>query len=219
MRSRAGSYTSGGEDGFTLVELLLAIVIIGVITAPLANVVIGYFHNTDTTTERLLRSHDVQIASAYWQQDVASIGHRDAQVLQPSIQPPAMTPESHCTSTGTIATFTWDEFADATGPATVVTVAYRVAYDSESKQCELHRDRSTSPATDVVLVHHLNPATLPTVTCYPANSTSATDCTTVPTANEVVKLNLSLTDPGSQHPGSPAGIWDVTLSGQRRGSS
>ena len=212
MRSRAGSYTSGGEDGFTLVELLLAIVIIGVITAPLANVVIGYFHNTDTTTERLLRSHDVQIASAYWQQDVASIGHRDAQVLQPSIQPPAMTPESHCTSTGTIATFTWDEFADATGPATVVTVAYRVAYDSESKQCELHRDRSTSPATDVVLVHHLNPVESPTVACAGA-SPDLTDCSAAPGVPKTVTLNLSIKDPKNRD-----AAYAFCLTGQRRQS-
>jgi len=197
-----------------VVELLVAIAILGVITIPLGNVVIGYLRSTDATTARLLRSHDIQIASAYWEQDVASIGQRNAQrVLQPSIQPPAMTSESHCTSTGTIATFTWDEFANATDPATVVTVAYRVTYDSVSKQCELHRVRSTSPATDVVLVHHLNPATSPNLTCFLANGNS-TDCTTVPTANEVVKLNLSLTDPGSQ-----AGVWGVTLSGERRGSS
>ena len=196
------------DDGFTLVELLVAIVIAGVISAPLASVVIGYFHNTDTTTARLLRSHDVQIASSYWEQDVASIGQRDDQrVLEASsVLLPAMTSEPHCTSTGTVATFSWDDFANATDPATPVSVSYSVTYDTVSKQCELHRARS-SPATDVILVHNLDPAKPPTVTC-------STTCTAAPTANEVVTLTLSLTDPGS-----PGGVWKVPLIGQRRGSS
>jgi prepilin-type N-terminal cleavage/methylation domain-containing protein len=211
MRSRAESYAWGGDDGFTLVELLLAIVIMGVITVPLTSVVIGYLRNTDTTTARLLRSHDVQIASAYWAQDIASIGQRNAQrVLQPSIQQPAMTPSPDCEFTGTIATFAWDDFANAA----VVTVAYRVTFDPVSVQCELHWVRSTSPATDVILVHHLDPAKSPKVTCFTSTGTSVL-CTDVPTANEKVTLSLSLTDPGS-----PGGVWSAPdLIGYRRGSS
>jgi prepilin-type N-terminal cleavage/methylation domain-containing protein len=208
MRSRTGQHGSGGDSGFTLIELLVAVVIIGVITVPLADVVIGFLRNSDATTERLLRSNDVQIASAYWAQDVASIGQRDAQgVLQPSIQLPATTPDPNCKLTGTIATFSWDDFANPNDPATVVKVAYTVIFDPQTGQCELHRVRSTFPATDVVLAHYLDPATPPKVTC-------STPCTETPTVNEKVTLDLTLTDPGS-----PGGVWDVPLIGQRRGSS
>jgi prepilin-type N-terminal cleavage/methylation domain-containing protein len=202
------------SDGFTLVELLVAVVILGIITVPITNVVIGYLHNSDATTSRLLASHDAQIASSYWAQDVASIGTRNAQrALQPSIQQPTMTADPKCTSTGTIATFTWDDFPTATDPVTVVNVAYVVIYNPASLQCELHRVRSTSPASDVVLARHLYPATPPNVTCStPTGTTMA--CTAVPIANEKVTLNLTLTDPGS-----PGGFWPVALSGQRRGSS
>jgi len=75
--NRAGVRRGRADDGFTLVELVLAILIIGVITVPLSNAVIAYLHNADATTARLLESHDAQIASAYWAQDVASIGIRN----------------------------------------------------------------------------------------------------------------------------------------------
>lgn len=196
-------------DGFTLVELLVAVVILGIITVPITNVIVGYLRSSDATTSRLLASHDAQIAAAYWAQDVASIGKRDpaTHVLQPSIQVPAMTSDPKCTFAGKLATFTWDDYLNATDPATVVTVSYVVAYNSVSLQCELHRVRSTSPVTDVVLVHYLYPASPPTITC-------STSCTAVPTANEKVSLKLTLTDKGSL-----GGFWPVTLSGQRRGSS
>lgn len=208
MKNQTRVVGAKGDDGFTLVELLLTIVIIGVITVPLANVVIGYLRNTDKTTARLLASHDVQIASAYWAQDIASIGQRDAQGdLQSSIQTPDMTYDEHCKSKGTVAEFTWDDFPNSTDPATVVTVAYVVTFDPSSKQCQLHR-HSTSPASDVVLVHNLYPLT---PQAPPACSTT---CTAVPTAGETVTLDLILTDPGS-----PDGFWHVQLIGQRRGSS
>jgi prepilin-type N-terminal cleavage/methylation domain-containing protein len=65
------------DDGFTLVELLMSIVILGVIAAPLAAVVIGYFKNSAATSARLNESHDAQIAAAYFAQDVQGIGVRD----------------------------------------------------------------------------------------------------------------------------------------------
>ena len=196
-------------DGFTLVELLVAVVILGIITVPITNVIIGYLRNSDAITSRLLASHDAQIVSAYWAQDVASIGQRNAatHALLPSIQVPAMTADPKCTSAGTIATFTWDDYLNATDPATVVTVSYVVAYSPVSLQCELHRVRLTSPATNVVLAHYLDSVSPPSITC-------STTCTAVPTANEKVTLNLTLADKGS-----PGGVWPVTLSGQRRGSS
>lgn len=64
------------ERGFTLVELLVAIVILGIIAVPLGNVIIGYLRNTDATTARLSESHDAQVSAAYFSADVASVGVR-----------------------------------------------------------------------------------------------------------------------------------------------
>ena len=41
------------DAGFTLVELLVTMVIIGIIVAPLTAVVLGYLKNTDATTARM----------------------------------------------------------------------------------------------------------------------------------------------------------------------
>ncbi len=65
------------DAGFTLVELLLSIVILAIVAAPLTAVVIGFLKNTDTTAARMSESHDAQISSAYFGQDVQSIGARD----------------------------------------------------------------------------------------------------------------------------------------------
>ena len=64
------------DDGFTLVELVVTVGILGIIVVPLTGVVLAYLRNTVDTEARLTESHDVQFAAAYWQRDVASIGVR-----------------------------------------------------------------------------------------------------------------------------------------------
>ena len=86
MRSLIARRGPAADDGFTLVELIIVILIIGVITVPLGNIVLGYLRNADETTARMLESHDAQIASAYWAQDVASIGVRSPTSPNPLTQ-------------------------------------------------------------------------------------------------------------------------------------
>jgi prepilin-type N-terminal cleavage/methylation domain-containing protein len=204
MRSRTGLPGSGGDAGFTLVELIIAIVIIGVITVPLADVVLGYFRNTDETTARLLESHDVQITSAYWAQDVASVGMRmapDASGFYALKSSVAIGTDSlaglpACPVTGTpVVRLAWDDF-NASGGKTIVQVAYFLDMDSPAVLHRLRCDGSVM-ASPVTLTHDLS--TQPAVAC------SATTCT----------LTLSLKDPGNRSPDP----YVVTLTGQRRQSS
>ena len=53
MRNQTELRGPGGDDGFTLVELIIAIIIIGVITVPLGDVVFGFLRNADETTGAL----------------------------------------------------------------------------------------------------------------------------------------------------------------------
>jgi len=212
VRSRTGRHVShgpGADDGFTLVELILAIVIIGIITVPLGDVVIGFLRNTDATTARLLESHDVQIASAYWAQDVASVGTRTSTSPYPLTQSvetgvaygASLYP---CGAAGTtpIVTLAWDDFTGP-GAATLVRVAYLV------QASELHRIRcngSAAVVSDIILAHGLDPSTPPAIAC-------STACTAAPAVPKTVTLTLTVKDPGN-----PGAAYVVPLTGQRRQS-
>jgi prepilin-type N-terminal cleavage/methylation domain-containing protein len=219
VRSRAELGEQTGEGGFTLVELLLVIVIIGVISVPLSGVLVGYLQNTDATMARLIESHDVQIASAYWAQDVASIGTRS-----PTYAPKQSVERDvafnsglyPCGGAGTpnaIVRLAWDDFSvdPSTNAvtATVVSVAY-VVVQTVSGPTELHRLRcqgSAAVVSDATLAHDLDPVTPPTLTCA-----TPTACTT---STVPVKLILTLTikDPKNQ-----GAAYVVPLTGQRRQS-
>jgi len=192
------------DDGYTLVELLVAIVIIGVIVTPIANAVISYLHNTDTTAARLNESHDQQIAAAYWQQDVSSIGVRSSTYdttthnfpLQQSVNnafPCAPAPASP------LVTLSWNAY-DSSGTGTLISVAY-FRDDTATKLIRVHCTGSTVDST-ATLAHDLDPAAPPTVDC-------GGSCTsTVPAA-----ISLTFTVRDASDRGQP---YTVKLSGQRR---
>jgi prepilin-type N-terminal cleavage/methylation domain-containing protein len=211
-----------GADGFTLVELLVAIAILGIITVPLSNVVIAYLRNTDATTARLIESHDAQISSAYWAQDVASIGARSTtspfgfnQSVETGVAynlglypcGPAGTPSA-------IVRLAWDD-SSGPGAATLVRVAYvRQAAPGQTQLTELHRLRcvgSTAVVSDVTIAHDLDPATPPTVAC----PTTTAECTPGPptTVPKSITLTLAIKDPKNL-----GGAYVVWLTGQRRQS-
>lgn len=69
---REGVARLRAEDGFTLAELLVGVVVVGLIMGSIAAALIVGLRTTDQTTERLNESHDVQISSAYLANDVQS---------------------------------------------------------------------------------------------------------------------------------------------------
>ena len=212
---RAGLGGRGADEGFTLVELLLAIIIIGVVTVPLGNIVIGYLKNVDDTNARLIESHDVQITSAYWAQDVASLGTHSATGTYPltrSVETNVAYGSSlyPCGAAGTtpIATLAWD---DSTGPGatTLVRVAYlKVTVAGQTKLHRLRCEGSATAVSDVILAHGLDPATPPLVAC----STTCAGTVLMPVP-KTVTLTLTLKDPKNS-----GAAYAVTLTGQRRQS-
>ena len=204
------------DDGFTLVESLLAIVILGIISIPLSGLLIAYLHNVDATQARLLENHDAQLAANYFAQDVASIGTRD------SADPPALLQSVEtavaynaglypCGAVGTptaVVRFAWDDFTTAISGAQQVRVAYVVK--TVGTETQLHRITcvgSATPATDRVVAHELASGAPPTVTC----STSCAGAgSSVP---RTVTLTMTM-----KAPQNTSGNYVTVLTGTRRQS-
>ena len=204
------------DDGFTLTELLVVVTILGIISIPLLNVFFGYLRSSDATTALMTESHDVQISSAYWAQDVASTGTRattDPYALTQSVETSVASDAGlyPCGSSGTttLVRIAWDN-QTSTGPNVV-----RAAYIVTNGGTQLHRLRceGNTVVSDKTLAHDLDTSTLPLVECAKAPNVS-TPCATAPLVPDEISLTLSLKDPKSL-----GGAWKATLTGQRRQTS
>jgi prepilin-type N-terminal cleavage/methylation domain-containing protein len=211
------------DAGFTLIELLISvgiIGIIGIITVPLANSVIGVIRSTDDTSSRLAMSHDAQISAAYFAQDVAAVGTRDATVaylpFKASIQVDPLGVAYNVGPTcGTAATppaivrLLADNYDTTTSPATQQTdvVAYYVAVVGTERQLRRMKCRgpSATPASDIAVAHNLG--TDLGVGCQTAGAKLL--CSNVPPPEQVT-MGFTLSKSGQSYP--------VTLIGQRRQS-
>lgn len=60
------------EDGFTLIELMVVLSIMTVVLAAVGTAIITVLKITDDTSSRMSESHDAQLASAYFANDVES---------------------------------------------------------------------------------------------------------------------------------------------------
>lgn len=228
-RLRARRHADGG---FTLIELVVTIAIIGFIVAALTGVVMMYMKATVSTSARLTESHDVQFAAAYWQRDVSSIGVRstvyDNSVggthtypLTKSVAAPDTTSPklAGCTlPSGTpIITLAWNSYTAAADVPTKVTVTY-VAQASGSVY-QLRRVRctgtATSPDSSLIVARNLTAAILApsAVSCKNASGTPLGSCAGSGAAvPAIVTLTLVSTDLDN----NDGSTYTATLTGERR---
>jgi prepilin-type N-terminal cleavage/methylation domain-containing protein len=203
------------DSGFTLIEVIITTAIMAIITVPLANFLLQYFATYGDTETRLSDSHDTQIAAAYFSQDVADTGLRDATTFAPtqSIWTPASGfPGTYCgRGLGTtMVLMRWDDWtvSGGTGVDTPDSVAYIVENGTLVRAvCS----GGTAVTTSTTIVHNLaypDSGNTTPVTC-PATA-SACSAATPPAT---VKLQLSIKGP------TDTSISRVTLVGQRRQST
>lgn len=125
------------DEGFTLMEVMVAVAILGIITASLTGVVLSYLKTSGVTRARLNESTDQQFISTYWQNDVSSLGRRS---FNPADVNPVPTTQSvfvgaagpaGCgASVGTVVVaFAWQEYTVNGTPANAWTATpQEVAY-------------------------------------------------------------------------------------------
>jgi|SRR5690242_7851270 len=218
MQLTATTQTPRDDAGFTLIELLLVIVLLGLVTVPVAALVVAFSRNANATSDRLAVSHDAQIAGAYLARDVAGAGLRDYSPgvtgsttvpFKPSIElAAAYDAGGHTCGTTTtpsaVVRFLADDWDTSTNPATLRTdiVAYYLSAVPGGRQA-LHRIKcvgSATPVGDATVAHNVDPGSL-SVTC-----SSACGSTTLP---QTVTMTFTVSTP--RVPSYP-----VTLTGQRR---
>jgi prepilin-type N-terminal cleavage/methylation domain-containing protein len=198
------------DEGFTLVELLVAVAILAIITVPLANVVIGAFRNTTDTSDRLELSHDAQISSSYFARDVAEVGLRDWAAITGNSVPFKQSVELDaaynedgytCGSSTAVVRFLSDVWDPSTKTSTTNVVAYYLK--PAGAVSELHRLKCVGPAitgTDLVVAHNVKPGSV-AVTC-----SSACEAADVP---DQISMAFRVTR-------ASIGDYPITLTGQRR---
>jgi prepilin-type N-terminal cleavage/methylation domain-containing protein len=207
------------DRGLTLPEMLIAIIILGVIIGPLTAAFIVYARHSDSTVARMSESNDVQIASAYFAQDVQSAGIRAT--ASPYTEAASVfttwSVSADCDGwriingtpvpTTPIVRLQWD---DPLSPAVRVQVSYVVADDPGGERQLRRIVCRGSPLTlssEIVVAHNLD-----------KNRTvlqaAQVVCAPNPVCNVPRSVALTL---WVRHPAS-AGAFSVTLTGERRQS-
>jgi prepilin-type N-terminal cleavage/methylation domain-containing protein len=224
------------DAGFTLIELLLVIVLLGLVTVPVAAVVVAFSRNANATSDRLAVSHDAQIAGAYFARDVAGAGLRDyapggtgstTVPFKSSIElNAAYDAGGHTCGTATTPTAAvrfladdWDTSAapsPSPTPAATATlrmdiVAYYLSAVSGGRQ-SLHRIKCVGSATpvNVTVAHNVDAGSL-SVTCSSTCGSATLPQTVTMTFTVSTPITCEQTTSGCQVPSYP-----VTLTGQRR---
>jgi prepilin-type N-terminal cleavage/methylation domain-containing protein len=128
-----------GEHGFTLVELVVAAAIVGVVIAAIAAAFVLSFRTTADATDRMAQAADAQLLATYWPADVASLDATGADAVPT------------CGSSNEIVTFAWNLSGELGGSET------RVTYSAEGAGpgSEVVRHRcvgdSTAPVDSTVV--------------------------------------------------------------------
>ena len=178
----------------------------GIIIMPLGDAMIGFIRNTDATTRRMIESHDIQIATAYFAQDIQNLGVRDwssptfalrSRSTTPAIRAPGWRHDRH--------QLAWDDPTSVSGPPTVVRVNYVVRdVGGEHQLRRLLCRGSATVESDLVSCINLVGTPRPPTCCE--------------SYERYRRQRAAAGDPHRDHqaPGQHQPTYPLTLTGQRR---
>ncbi|MCL2541023.1 MAG: prepilin-type N-terminal cleavage/methylation domain-containing protein [Nocardioidaceae bacterium] len=217
------------DQGFTLVELVITVAIVGVVVVALTGVVINYLKTSSNTAGRLTESDSLQIADIYWQRDVASVGVRSttycthgtdpgctADHSYPLLQSVNTTPACALPSGNKVVTLAWTQYdvTDPTNPSTItVTYLTQPTGSGTSLRYNLIRRRCTGSAVNstIAVAHNLT-TDLTAASAVTCSSPCSSVGNNVPAT---IDLTLAASDPSN----SSAAPYQTTLVGERRQTS
>ena len=202
------------DAGFTLVELVTVITVIGIILVPMTEFLRSFFDNYPATVARLADSHDLQIATAYFSEDVANTGLRGG---DPGYAPQqsvwtattGFPPGTYCgKSAGTsILLLKWNDGSVSGSGSGGTEPVNSALYLTEGT--ELHRiycQGNDVTQSDSVLAHNFVPPGPDPITCSSSCNGS------IPPATITFTLNVKDTK-DDQHDQT---VVSTNLTGQRR---
>ncbi|MDO7867406.1 PulJ/GspJ family protein [Nocardioides jiangxiensis] len=185
------------DEGFTLIELVMAVSILGIITVALTGVVLEYLKVSTSTRTRLTESTDQQFISAYWQQDVSSLGRRSfapANVADPvpvsaSVFVGGGSPGNCGAGVGAVVVaFSWTDFTvNAANPDDAWNSTLQEAAWVRRGPTELVRVRCSGGTAGAPIRVARNLDGAPTVTCVPS-------CTPGGTLPRTVSMQFNVRD-------------------------
>lgn len=204
-----------GDDGFTLIEMVVTVAIMGIVYATLIGIVFQYLKTTTDTSARLNESTDQQFISTYWQNDVSSLGRQTFSGSVPlnaaqSVFVDAAGPGNCGTAVGTVVVaFAWSEFnVNAVNPDNAWnTTPHEVAYVTVlvGSRLLLKRVRCRNGVTSEPQTVARNLTAKPTIAC---------DTSCVSTTSPPNRVSMKFIVKDADHPTSQG--YTTTVSADRR---
>jgi prepilin-type N-terminal cleavage/methylation domain-containing protein len=154
-----------GDDGITLIELLVCLVIMGVVASALATSFLASTRSIDDSSARMANTHDSEMASSLFSSDMQSSN------WVWTATPPF--PFTSCGSGNSLVTFAWigsNSGAEQTNVATYQVMDQNGEHQLVRQLCTgSGLSTGSTPASTVVIAHNLYGT--PTVNCLgPANT-------------------------------------------------
>ncbi|MGZ7018438.1 MAG: Ig-like domain-containing protein [Acidimicrobiia bacterium] len=148
-----------GQHGYTLVEVVATVVILGIIMVPLGTAMVVGFRTVFGIQERLANSADVQRLSTYFPSDVASVD-------SDGVNPARVEDQGICKANATeqsLITFRWDKDLGENGQTVVRYLARGSGSNSEvvRRIC-----RGSAAPVETVLANHFGEAGGPEASSY-----------------------------------------------------